>query len=130
MAGMNQRGGAAGSAFGQGYVYVMKNTTRGDFKIGCTRRKPKVRRTELQNKEEFRCDNIKLLGYIKAKEMNRAETAGQNAVRENLRMVKDPERGNATDWFKKTKRVTNKVILATVKDAVKQHNRTQRHGRR
>ncbi|CAB4019837.1 Hypothetical predicted protein [Paramuricea clavata] len=121
---VNQVGGAAGSAFGKGCVYVMTYTVRDRrktinyYKIGCTSREPNVRLQEIQDSE---INNITLVGSVTAKKMNGAETAAQNAVKvEGL--VKDPARGGATDWFKGS--LTPQKVLDVVRTAVDSHNDT------
>ena len=116
------RGVAAGSAFGEGCVYVM-TYTRGRttyYKIGCTSRDPKVRLKEIQRNEGI--DAITLVDSVPAKEMNGAETAAQEAVKA-IGLRKDPARGGATDWFIGS--LTSAEVFEAVKRAVKRHNRQE-----
>ena len=56
--------------------------------------------------------------------MNGVESGAQDAV-QYFGLVKDQTRGNATDWFKNSKRRRNDEIVSTVKKAVDEHNRTR-----
>jgi hypothetical protein len=114
---VNQEGGAAGSAFGKGCVYVMryKEGTTNYYKIGCTSRDPNLRLQEIQRSEGN--PDIILVGSVKANEMNGAETAAQKAAIE-IGLVKDPARGGATDWFI----FTSQRVLDVVRQAVSNHN--------
>ena len=112
----NQVGGAAGQWFGPGVVYVMcyGNT---EYKIGCTRRDPQERLDEIRGIE--RNPNIKLVGWARAEEMNRAETAAQNALM-GRGLRKDPLRGGATDWL--IGNMAPGEVLSVVQEAVRAHN--------
>jgi hypothetical protein len=124
---VNQEGGAAGSAFGKGCVYVMTYTKEiihhsygteeiiNYYKIGCTSRDPNLRLQEIQRSEGN--PDIILVGSVKANEMNGAETAAQKAAIE-IGLVKDPARGGATDWFI----FTSQRVLDVVRQAVSNHN--------
>jgi hypothetical protein len=132
---VNQIGSGAGRWFGSGNVYLMKDVTgqqrNGNmpavqmFKIGHSKN-PKKRLIRI--KSELSPNNIELLGYFQANESNRAETAAQNAAKQQLGFVKDygpGARGNATDWFFNPQRKNHGEILATVQNAVCNHNYNQ-----
>ena len=109
---------ASGSAFGLGCVYVMSYTHyRTYYKIGCTSRDPNLRLQEIQRSEGNPA--IMLVGFVKANEMNGAETAAQQAAIANG-LVKDPARGGATDWFIGS--LAPQQVLAVVRQAVYNHN--------
>ena len=113
-------GGASGSASGPGHVYVMTYNRAGSnyYKIGCTSRDPNVRLAEIRRREQN--DDITLVGSVQANEMNTAETAAQEAVKSQLRLEKDPERGGATDWFIGT--LLARQVFDVVQSAVQRHN--------
>ena len=117
MAAVNQPGGGAGRWFGEGYVYVMREGN--NFKIGYSGY-PEIRLTQIRGQENN--DNIELVKYFEAGEMNRAETAAQDAIKEKLELVKNRERGRATDWFVGNDNVTLEEICKVVEDAVMEHN--------
>ncbi len=110
---------ASGRWKGPGCVYVMTYMEDGTtyYKIGYTSRDPKDRLKEIQRDEGN--DAITLVGSVKANEMNRAETAAQEAVKAKG-LVKDPARGTATDWFKGS--LTPAEVLDAVRNAVYKHN--------
>ena len=120
MMNFGQTGGAAGSQFGPGYVYVMhyydSSTSRNYYKIGCSRQ-PGDRLRQIQRQER---KSITLVGYVPSKEMNSAETAAQKAVKEKG-MQKDPSRGRATDWFV-SRLFTPTEVLSVVTQAVQRHD--------
>ncbi|KAL3857217.1 hypothetical protein ACJMK2_011909 [Sinanodonta woodiana] len=109
-------GGGAGNTFGKGFVYVMEDTKRNQAKIGCSR-DPENREKQLQRGRP----DTTLVGYTKANEMNRAETAAQHAVEKHLGMEK-VER-NATDWYHLPKGVTSEDVYDRARRAVYDHNR-------
>ena len=118
---MEQKGGAVVRQYGQGYgyVYVMHVPA---FKIGyttdLTRRFGDVQR-------EGGNQNVQLLDCVLANEENGAERAAQRAVIERLGLVRDPDRGNATDWLvpgHNNFNVTPLQVFTVVKQAVQEHN--------
>ena len=116
------RGVAAGSAFGEGRVYVMtykKDRTK-YYKIGCSK-DPDARLKQIRSHESNYA--ISLVGSVKANEMNRAETAAQEAVKA-IGLVKDRARGTATDWFIGS--LTSAQVLDAVRNAVYRHNARNR----
>lgn len=118
---MDLQGGAVGRWFGAGRVYVMHYYDiygTHHYKIGCTSRNPNVRLAEIQRNEGNYY--ITLVGSIQANEMNSAETAAQEAVKE-IGMVKDPSRGGATDWFVSWW-FTPEQVFGVVMEAVQEHN--------
>ncbi|KAL3857227.1 hypothetical protein ACJMK2_011919 [Sinanodonta woodiana] len=116
---MDMKGGAAGSAFGRGYVYCMKDGDQ--FKVGCSK-DPKKRLQQI--KVQKGREKTKLLSTVKAREMNRAESAAQTRVRKHLGLEKI--RYNATDWHTNPRQHTHKQITRAVKRAVYAHNKKQR----
>lgn len=104
----------SGCAKGPGYVYVMKNEDQ--YKIGYSR-DPDKRLEQIQHEPGRR--NTKLLKSYPANEMNRAETAAQEAVKK-IGMVKVTQ--NATDWFNNPGGVTDNQVMEAVRKAVEEHN--------
>ena len=116
---MNMSGGGSGRWSGQGRVYEMAYTNGGEnyYKIGYTARDPNERLQEVQRDEKNY--NISLVGSVKANEMRGAETAAQQAAK-SIGLVKDPNRGGATDWF--IGPATQQQVLDAIRPAVYYHN--------
>ncbi|KAL3857218.1 hypothetical protein ACJMK2_011910 [Sinanodonta woodiana] len=120
---MDMQGGAAGSAKGKGYVYCMKDGNQ--FKVGCSS-DPKERLKQI--KAQKGREKAKLLCKVKAREMNRAESAAQARVKQNLGFEK--RSANATDWFRNPNKQTKKKITKEVRKAVYAHNKKQKQKRK
>jgi hypothetical protein len=88
-----------------------------NYKIGCTSRDPEKRLKEIQRLEKN--NDITLVGSVKANEMNGAETAAQEALKESG-FVKDPARGGATDWFIGSS--TPEQVLDQIRPPIYNHN--------
>lgn len=108
-------GGAAGSAFGPGNVYIMKNEDQ--YKIGCSN-DPDRRLGEIQRQPGYA--NTELVDFYRANEMNRAETEAQRAAM-GIGLVKAEQ--NATDWFNNPHGVTESQCKGAVRNAVASHNK-------
>jgi len=109
-------GGSAGSATGEGFVYVMKNGQQ--FKFGCSK-DPDERLKQIRSQEGH--EDTTLVEKFSADQMRDAETAAQQAVKDKLGMTKVAR--TATDWFNNPNNATEKEIIEVVKRAVSSHNR-------